>query len=147
MEPRSGGEVHCGITRGGEVVPTQDDIYPSACSSVLSIKFCAISTLYELSDIGRATVRIWAAACLATALTSWPFSAVSTTAARYGTGATPPSTTRPSAHLPAPSTVKATATDTTAKSYTWRSFSFVQAIFVPAAGVGTVTCVITSLGF
>src|SRR5690349_11070415 len=95
--------------------------------------------------MGRATVRIWAAAALAAALTSWHLSAVSTTTARYGTGATPPRTTRPSVHFSAPSTVNATATDTTAKSYTWRSLSFIQAIRVPAAGAGMLTSVINLL--
>ena len=75
----------------------------------------ARSTLYALRLIGRATVRICAAAAFAVALMSLPLSASSTTLARYGTGYTPPRVMRPSFQLP-PSVVNATATLVRAKS-------------------------------
>jgi len=82
---------------------------------VRSMRPWATSTLKAFRLIGRATVRIAAAACLMLALMSLPLRASSTTFARYGTGATPPSTMRPSFHWP-PSTVNHVATEAMAKS-------------------------------
>src|SRR5262249_6137280 len=103
-------------------------------------------TLYAFFASGRApSVAATPAAVAFASFSGLPVNAASALSARYGTGATPPSTMRTSAATPF-FTVAIAATLQSAKSQISRTISLMYTAFAPAGAVGTSIAVRISFG-